>query len=218
MKSAIVRVVVAMATAFLMFSGGSAAVQAGTSGDTSYHYACEGNVWMGYWVDNETGEILDSWVAGECVYECIDGLLYETILWSEPVAPQGGEPEVVGTCGGQASVRGTAFEDLNANGKWDAGEPKMGGAWFKVSDGGGWFVCGYAGSDSTYGVPVTEVGMTYFVYAIAPKGWRTTTPVVKATKVDTTNGFAYLNNNLGFVRDATVTTVEACDQYHPVRK
>ena len=33
-----------------------------------------------------------------------------------------------------------AYEDKNANGKRDAGEPTMSGAWLKLSGGGSWFV------------------------------------------------------------------------------
>ena len=161
-------------------------------------------------------------------FECRDGIYYqaEHYVYGEPddqsLAPGAQAPPekvfetAIGTCGGAtASVRGTAFEDKNENGRRDAGEPTMAGAWWKVSDGGSWFVCGYTGADSTYGVPVTQQGMTYFVYAIAPKGWRTTTPMVKTKTVSTTNGYAYLYNDLGFVRDANATTVAACDQYSP---
>ena len=46
---------------------------------------------------------------------------------------------------------------------------------------------------------------------------RTTTPVIKKKTVDTKNGFAFPLNDMGFVRDASVKTVEGCDQYSPSR-
>ncbi|MEO6062790.1 MAG: hypothetical protein ABIQ99_12705 [Thermoflexales bacterium] len=116
-----------------------------------------------------------------------------------------------------ASVRGTAFEDLNANGKRDAGEPTMSGAWLKLSGGGSWFVCAYTGADATYAIPVVDVSATYIVFPIAPVGWKTTTPVIKTKTVNTTNGFAFLYNDMGFVRDPSVKTVDGCDQYNPSR-
>jgi hypothetical protein len=114
-------------------------------------------------------------------FECRDGVYYQAdhyVYGEEELASLVPEIQVppekvfetaIGTCGGAvASVRGTAFEDKNENGKRDAGEPTMAGAWWKVSDSGSWFVCGYTGADATYAVPVNEVGMTYFVYPIAP--------------------------------------------------
>jgi hypothetical protein len=133
-------------------------------------------------------------------------------------APQSASNGIYVDCNvSSASVRGTAFEDKNANGKRDAGEPTMAGAWLKLSGGGSWFVCAFTGADATYGIPVIEHTMTYIIFPIAPPGWRTTTPVIKAKTVDTKNGFAYLYNDIGFVRDASVKTVEGCDQYNPSR-
>jgi uncharacterized surface protein with fasciclin (FAS1) repeats len=109
------------------------------------------------------------------------------------------------------SLRGTAFEDIDANGKWDAGEPKMGLAWYKVTDGGGWYVCGWVGSDGTYGVPVTAG--RYDVLPVTLNGYRTTTPRIHA-KVEA--GQASLGNDIGFVKDP-VARLEACDAYNPPR-
>ena len=109
------------------------------------------------------------------------------------------------------SVRGISFLDKNANGKWDLGESVFGEGWYKVTDGGSWFTCGYVGGDSTFGVPVTTG--TYYVHPVAPKGFKTTTPKVK---VDVKNGEATLNANIGFTPDPTAKG-EACDQYNPAR-
>ena len=127
-----------------------------------------------------------------------------------------GQVMPVGSCV-TGSVRGTAFEDLNANGKRDAGEPTMAGAWLKVTGGGSWFVCAYTGADATYAIPVVDMSATYIIFPIAPVGWKTTTPVLKTKTVSTANGLAYLYNDMGFVRDASVKTVDGCDQYNPSR-
>ncbi len=111
---------------------------------------------------------------------------------------------------GPSSVRGYAFLDANANGKWDEGESIFGEAWYKVTDGGAWFTCGYVGTDASYGVPVNPG--TYYVLPVAPKGFKTTTPRVTVT-VGTA---AALNTNIGFVADPTAQG-EACDQYNPAR-
>ena len=111
---------------------------------------------------------------------------------------------------GPSSVRGYAFLDANANGKWDEGESIFGEAWYKVTDGGAWFTCGYVGTDASYGVPVNPG--TYYVLPVAPKGFKTTTPRIQVT-VGTD---AALNTNIGFVADPKATG-EACDQYNPAR-
>jgi hypothetical protein len=64
-----------------------------------------------------------------------------------------------------SSVRGYAF--LDANGKWDESEATFGEAWYKVTDGGAWYTCGYVGTDASYGVPV-KAGI-YYVLPVAPK-------------------------------------------------
>jgi hypothetical protein len=110
-----------------------------------------------------------------------------------------------------SSVRGTAFMDNNADGKRDAGEHVFGEAWFKLTDGGSWFVCGTVGGDATFGVTVNPG--TYYVLPVAPKGYKTTTPRVKAEVKD---GTPALNVDIGFVADPAATG-EACDQYNPPR-
>ncbi len=111
------------------------------------------------------------------------------------------------------SIRGTAFEDLNGNGKWDSNEPTLGGVWYKITDGGSWFVCGYVGNDSTYGVPVQPGA--YYVMPVAPKGYRPTTPRLTAIVTRQADGqIISLNNNIGFIKDAS-SPGQSCDQYHP---
>ena len=109
------------------------------------------------------------------------------------------------------SIRGAAFEDRNMNGKWDAGEPKMGLAWYKVTDGGNWHVCGWIGGDSTYGVPV-KAGR-YYVLPVNLMGYRTTTPRIRAT---VEAGQAALGIDIGYVKDPGAKP-EACDAYNPPR-
>ena len=109
-----------------------------------------------------------------------------------------------------SSVRGYAFLDKNANGKWDVGESIFGEAWYKVTDGGSWYTCGYVGADASYGVPVNPG--KYYVMPVAPKGFKTTTPRIEVT-VGTD---AALNTNIGFVADPKATG-DACDQYNPAR-
>jgi hypothetical protein len=115
------------------------------------------------------------------------------------------------TCdSGLSSVRGYSFLDKNANGKWDEGETIFGEGWYKVTDGGNWFTCGYVGTDASYGVPVAPG--TYYVLPVAPKGFKTTTPRIQVT-VGTD---AALSTNIGFVADPTAPG-DACDQYNPAR-
>ena len=113
------------------------------------------------------------------------------------------------------SVRGMAFEDKNANGKWDAGEPSLGGMWYKVTGGGDWYVCGYVGDDNTYGVTV-KPGV-YYVIPVAPKGYRATTPnLMTEVKRGDDGIWVSLSNNIGFLKDDKAVG-ESCDQYHPAR-
>lgn len=108
-------------------------------------------------------------------------------------------------------VRGTAFIDTNGDGKWQAGEPTFGEAWYKVTGGGAWFTCGWVGTDATFGVPVNPG--TYYVMPVAPKGYRTTTPRIAVTVTNDVNTpWLYM----GFVADPNAKG-DACDQYNPPR-
>jgi uncharacterized surface protein with fasciclin (FAS1) repeats len=117
---------------------------------------------------------------------------------------------VANDCPPLGSVRGSAFEDFNANGVRDLGEPGIGTASWKVTTGGDWFICGFVGGDSTYGPTVTPG--TYTVLPIAQPGWRATTPPRQA--LVKTLGFAALNNDIGFVKAAS--SGDNCGQYAPV--
>ena len=109
-----------------------------------------------------------------------------------------------------SSARGSIFEDKNGNGLRDFDE-SVTFSWFKISDGGSWFVCGYTGNDGTFGVPLKSGW--YDVIPVAPQGWRVTTP--KARVFVGGSGHPALNIQLGLHRDAQAS-LESCDQYHPV--
>lgn len=111
------------------------------------------------------------------------------------------------------SIRGVAYQDLNENGLREPAEPIFGGAWYKVTDGGQWFVCGTVGGDGSYGIPLREGG-TYYVVPINLKGYRTTTPRVRAW---VSLEVASLGNDIGYVKDES-SQLEGCDQYNPSRR
>ncbi|MCX6017538.1 MAG: fasciclin domain-containing protein [Chloroflexi bacterium] len=117
---------------------------------------------------------------------------------------------VAASCDPLGSVRGISFEDLSANGARDAGEPLMAGAWWKLSGGGNWSICGYTGGDATFG-PTVKPG-TYILQPIAAPGFRATTQ--ERNVLVRRLGQASLGNDLGFVRDAK-STGDACGQYDP---
>lgn len=110
----------------------------------------------------------------------------------------------------KTSVRGTAFIDSNMNGKRDVGEPTLGHAYYKLTDGGSWFVCGYVAHDGTFGIPVTA--QDFVLMPIAPPGYKTTTPYIRVTAGAT----ASIGNDMGFVPDPSAK-LETCDQYNPPR-
>ncbi|MCW1969969.1 MAG: fasciclin domain-containing protein [Anaerolineae bacterium] len=111
---------------------------------------------------------------------------------------------------GLTSVRGTAFIDSNMNGRRDVGEATLGHAYYKITDGGGWFTCGNVGLDGSYGVPTTSDNL--IVMPIAPPGYKTTTPYIRTTA----GGAASLGNDMGFIPD-TSAKLDGCDQYNPPR-
>jgi|GEM_PF-3801589 len=110
-----------------------------------------------------------------------------------------------------SSIRGVAYLDANRNGKHDPGERLLSNAWFKVTGGGAWFVCGYVGADASYGVSVSSGD--YEVQPVNLAGCRATTAKLH---VLVSPNVASIGNDLGYVEDATAA-LESCDQYHPAR-
>ena len=109
----------------------------------------------------------------------------------------------------QGFVAGRAFLDVNENGKRDAGEGTA-FSLYKVTNGGSYFSCGYTGKGSTFGVPVSAG--TYWVMPIAPKGFRTTTPIIKAEAGTNKPNIV----EIGIVQDVSAPT-DYCGQYSPKR-
>jgi uncharacterized surface protein with fasciclin (FAS1) repeats len=118
--------------------------------------------------------------------------------------------QVASDCYSLGSVRGTAFEDVNANGMRDANEPTTTAASWKLTDGGNWYICGYAGDDASYGPTVTPG--VYYLVPIAQPGWRATTPTRRAIVQGL--GYASTGNDIGFVRDAR-SGGDQCGSYTP---
>ena len=109
-------------------------------------------------------------------------------------------------------IHGTAFRDLNKNGLWEPNESRMESVWFKVTDGGSWFVCGQVGTNSTFGVIVSP-GI-YYVIPVSYPGYRVTTPRLR---IDAgTAGADSPPANIGYAIDDT-SKVDGCDQYNPPR-
>ncbi|HQV70343.1 MAG TPA: fasciclin domain-containing protein [Thermoflexales bacterium] len=121
-----------------------------------------------------------------------------------------GKFSVASSCPPLGSVRGVAFNDLNRNGVMDAGEPAITTASWKLTGGGDWFICGYVGSDATYG-PTVKPG-SYTVIPLPQPGWRATTGPRVATVAHLSD--AALGFNLGFVSDPS-SPGATCGQYAP---
>ncbi len=111
---------------------------------------------------------------------------------------------------GDAIVGGVGFLDKNVNGKRDPGEPTQFG-WYKVTNGGSYFSCGYVGKGDTFGV--TARPGTYYVMPIAVKGFHTTTPIIRIDANDPGKSYKV---EMGFAQDAFAPG-DKCGQYEPKR-
>lgn len=96
------------------------------------------------------------------------------------------------------SIRGTAYKDGAI----------YTGAWYKITDGGNWYVCGTVGGDGTFGVPV-KAG-TYYVIPLDQPGWKAS----GIMKVVVEAGKASLGNDIKYTRDPSAKH-ESCDLYNP---
>lgn len=83
-----------------------------------------------------------------------------------------------------------------------------GGAWYKITDGGNWYVCGTVGGDGTFGVPV-KAG-TYYVIPLDQPGLRAS----GIMKVVVEAGKASLGNDIKYTSDPSAKH-ESCDLYNP---
>lgn len=102
------------------------------------------------------------------------------------------------TCESLGSIRGTAYKDGAI----------YTGAWYKITDGGNWYVCGTVGGDGTFGVPV-KAG-TYYVIPLDQPGLRAS----GIMKVVVEAGKASLGNDIKYTSDPSAKH-EPCDAYNP---
>jgi hypothetical protein len=107
-------------------------------------------------------------------------------------------------------ISGSAFLDDNVNGVQDPGEGEVFG-WYKVTNGGNYFTCGFTGRGGTFGVPL-KTG-TYYVMPVAVKGFHTTTPVVRVDVKDYGKSYPV---KIGFARSVNAPG-DPCSQYLPKR-
>jgi hypothetical protein len=115
------------------------------------------------------------------------------------------------------AVFGIAYEDLDADGQRDPGEPSMGFAFFKLTAGGTWYTCGQVANDGTFGVVVKKHRKKkYFLMPIAAPGYRTTTPWIKVSPSLNGQPDKFKQWEMGFVKDPDAK-LDACDQYNPPR-
>jgi hypothetical protein len=157
-------------------------------------------------------------IAQLCV---LGGALLSTLVLGIPRPAASGEPPddipEVEEATIDGSVRGIAFADLDANGKFDpgAGEYPLGWAYFKLASiTSEFFLCGYVGPDGTFGLPLQDGD--YALMPIGAPGWRVTTPYIQAELTDALDSPGYHPNYMGFVEDPNAP-LETCDQYNPQR-
>ena len=111
----------------------------------------------------------------------------------------------------QSQIRGLSYEDINQNGLHDRNEPVLPHAYYKLTDGGNWFMCGFTAGDGEYRVSI-DPG-TYYVFPIAPPGYR---PVTLRLKTEVVFGSSNFAVDMGFVKDPDAP-LETCDLYNPPR-
>lgn len=115
-----------------------------------------------------------------------------------PGVPVASVPFEAPPCELLGSIRGTAYKDGAI----------YTGAWYKITDGGNWYVCGTVGGDGTFGVPV-KAG-TYYVIPLDQPGWKAS----DIMKVVVEAGKASLGNDIKYTRDPSAKH-ESCDLYNP---
>lgn len=104
-----------------------------------------------------------------------------------------------------------AYLDVNGNGKRDPGEPDA-DAYYKITGGGEWYVCDFAGAGDVRAIPVVRDN-GYYILPVALPGYRVTTPVLNATFTDPD---AVTVNQIGVIMDAKGTW-QGCGDGLPAR-
>lgn len=104
------------------------------------------------------------------------------------------------------SLRGTIFEDLNRNGRYDKGEPGLVGVYIRVTTPDGTFLHDfYSGKDGTFG-PTLGQG-TFTIKLLTPTGWNVTTKS-EYKDVFVIKGTAQLGLDFGLVAGAGAVTLQ----------
>lgn len=103
------------------------------------------------------------------------------------------------------SLRGTIFEDLNRNGRFDQGEPGLLSVYIRVSTPDGTFVHDfYSGKDGSFG-PTLGQG-TFTIRLLTPAGWNVTTKS-EYKDVFVVKGQAALHLDFGLTPGAGAVTI-----------
>jgi len=104
-----------------------------------------------------------------------------------------------------------AYLDVNSNGKRDPGEPDA-DAYYKLTGGGDWYVCDFAGAGDVRSIPVVRDN-GYYILPVALSGYRVITPVLNATFAEPD---AVTVNEIGVIKDPKGTW-QGCGDGLPAR-
>lgn len=108
------------------------------------------------------------------------------------------------------TISGAKWNDTNANGQKDAGEPGLGGWSIRLMKGGVVSQSAGTGADGSYSFNNLSVG-TYVVQEIQQSGWRQTAPSGNTYTVTVTSGGSYGGRDFGNVQDGSIKPYKVHD-------